>query len=148
MKVLFLDIDGVINSTRTCRAYKGFPQDLNEKDLAMFDPVAIQLIRKLCEETNTSIVLSSTWRYYHTAHEIANAFDLPVIDCTPQLDASRGVEIQTWLSEHPEVTKYAIVDDIQQFLPEQQQYFVQTDDEFGLSLRNYYDLYNILKGDE
>lgn len=143
-KILFLDLDGVINSKRTAVAFDGYPHSFSDSDMKRFDHVAIALIRKLCEETDCSIVLSSSWRINSTAHETANALDLPIIDITPVLTVSRGFEINAWLSEHPQVTRFAIVDDIAEMLGDQENNFVQTDDEVGLSLRDYLDLKQIL----
>lgn len=143
-KVLFLDIDGVLNSVRSSVAYNGFPHDFTPKDMAKFDHVAIALIRRLCEVTDCSIVLSSSWRMGSTIHETAGALDLPVFDATPVLPGCRGDEIKAWLSGRPEVTTYAIVDDNSDMLDEQKPYFVKTDEFVGLSLKNYEDLAKLL----
>lgn len=149
MKILFLDIDGVLNSRRTAVACNGYPYDFSDEEMERFDPIAIKLIRKLCKETGCSVVLSSDWRFSFTAHHTANALDLPIIDTTPILQNSkRGCEINAWLSDHPEVTHYAIVDDNNWMLPEQQCNFVQTNEEFGLTLRDYLDLKAILNKEE
>jgi hypothetical protein len=143
-KVLFLDIDGVLNSERTCVAHDGFPHSFSKYDMAMFDHTAIALIRKLCEKTGCSIVLSSTWRLTSTVHEVAEGLDLPVFDATPVLPGIRGLEINAWLSAHPEVTTYAIVDDNSDMMASQMSRFVQTDFQAGLSLRNYQELRHLL----
>lgn len=145
MKILFLDVDGVLNSRRTQIAFDGFPHDFTPAGMAKFDHVAIALIRRLCCETDCSVVLSSDWRYTCSAHETANALDLPVIDVTPRLPGSRGLEINAWLAAHPSVLSFAIVDDIAQMLPSQQAQFVQTDELHGLTLTDYLDLKRILK---
>lgn len=142
MKVLFLDIDGVLNSRRSQMAFGAYPHDFS--NMQQFDLVAVGLIRRLCRVTDCSVVLSSDWRYYTTAHLAANALDLPIMDVTPQLNGTRGLEINAWLSAHPEVTRFAIVDDISQFMDSQRPFFVQTDDAFGLTLRDYSDLLAIL----
>ncbi len=144
MKILFLDIDGVLNSKRTRVAFGRFPLDLSPLDISLFDRVALNLIRVLCLETGASIVLSSDWRLDHSAPEVSRALDLPVIGATPKLSRLRGFEINAWLSNNPGVTTFAIVDDIPQMLDSQSANFVQTDDEFGLTLRNYLDLKRIL----
>ncbi|HXP50984.1 MAG TPA: HAD domain-containing protein [Bacteroidia bacterium] len=143
MKVLFLDIDGVINSNRTCYAFGGYPHELDPASMKMFDPVAIRLIQLLCEETGAVVVLSSTWRMHFTCEEIGKAFGLPVLDKTIVLndrDRIRGDEIKEWLDRHPEVTKYANVDDNSDMLADQLFCFVKTDDRDGLSLDNYLSL--------
>jgi len=149
MKVLMLDIDGVLNSSRSCVAFNGYPHDYDEKGMSMFDHCAIALIRKLCKETETDIVLSSTWRIHEKNPMVhADGLSLPIIDCTPVLSRTRGVEINAWLAAHPEVTCYAIVDDNSDMLPAQRPYFVQTDFNAGLSLENYLDLKKILTAGE
>ena len=47
MKVLLLDIDGVLNSARTCTAFGGFPVRLDH--LEAFDKVALGMIQRLCD---------------------------------------------------------------------------------------------------
>jgi hypothetical protein len=145
-KVLFLDIDGVLNSHRTAYATKGFPHGFDDAQKQKFDWIAVGLIRRLCEETNTSIVLSSSWRIIHTVHECANGLDLPIFDATPRLCGIRGDEIQEWLNRHPEVEQYAIVDDDSDMLESQKDHFVQTSHADGLSYAGYQALHRILEG--
>lgn len=145
-KILFLDIDGVLNSERSATAFGGYPHSFSASDMARFDHVALALVRRLCRVTSASVVLSSDWRYSFTAHQVANAFDLPVMDLTPRLPATRGKEIATWLEAHPEVERFAIVDDVPQMFEEQAANFVLTDPAVGLSLNNYSALLRILGG--
>lgn len=145
-KVLFLDIDGVLNSTRSVIAHQGFPHGFDKKNMAKFDHVAINMVRKLCEETDCSIVLSSSWRILHSVHECANGLDLPIFDKTPGGGGNRGKQIQEWLDEHPEVTSYAIVDDDGDMLFEQYPRFVKTNCNEGLTYKDYLALKGILGG--
>lgn len=147
-KVLFLDIDGVLNSKRSGLALGGRPRCFSAADMKRFDHVAVGLIRQLCKETGCAIVLSSDWRLDHTAQETAIALDLPVIDVTPRLPGTRGFEVNAWLNAHPHVTQFAIVDDIPQMFDVHERNFVLTDDDFGLSLGNYRELKGILMGKE
>ena len=117
MKVLFLDFDGVLNSSRTCAAFDGYPFDL-ERDFSQFDHVAIALIQKVCEKTDCKVVVSSTWRLGTPAKLMIEKLKLPIIGRTPTtpelglpMSSGRGNEIEAWLETHPEVTTYAIVDD-------------------------------------
>lgn len=148
-RVLFLDIDGVLNSRRSAVATGGYPHGFDDSEMVRFDLIAIALVRKLCREAKAKIVLSSTWRYHFPIWKIAEELDLPIVGCTPRPSEcdymNRGQEIAQWLAEHPAATRYAIVDDINAMLPEQQQYFVQTNEEFGLSLADYERLLTILK---
>jgi hypothetical protein len=146
-KVLFLDIDGVINSRRTVIATDGFPHDFSESGKKKFDWIAVGMIRDLCEREKASIVLSSTWRLMHSVHECANGLDLPIFDKTPSLPGVRGEEIRDWLDRHPEVEQYAIVDDNSDMLESQMEHFVQTSEEEGLSFSDYAALGRILRGE-
>jgi hypothetical protein len=147
-KVLFLDIDGVLNSGRTAAATGGYPYCFDEANKARFDWIAVGLIRKLCEKEDASIVLSSSWRRGKNAvHECANGLDLPIFDKTLDLPGVRGEEIQDWLNRHPEVTHYAIVDDNSDMLESQKEHFVQTSMEDGLSFSDFAALGRILRGE-
>lgn len=154
MKILFLDIDGVINSERTRVALGGYPSDFTPAERGKFDHVAIALIARLCRITGARIVLSSAWRNLFSVDECATELALPIIDQTPVLGADvykngvqRGDEIQAWLDQHPEVTHYAIVDDMADMLEHQQERFVRTDPDNGLSYRDYTVLQNLLEAD-
>jgi len=137
MKVLFLDIDGVLNSTRSCIANKGYPHDFSPEGMPMFDSIAVSLIRGLCARGGVSVVVSSAWRITHHWDAIGRALELPTMDRTPSLLGVRGDEIAHWLEAHPEVTQYAIVDDDADMLPEQFPFFVKTDGHEGLSYANF-----------
>ena len=145
-KILFLDIDGVINSQRTCIAFNGYPHNFCAVDMAKFDHVAIALIRKLCHIAGCNVVLSSSWRYTFRVDATGEALDLPMIGATPKSKGfdTRGEEIDYWLKEHPDVTHYAIVDDCEKMLPHQDQFYVQTDPDIGLTLADYKRLLSIL----
>ena len=58
MKIIFLDIDGVLNSDIYYRKV-----DRSVKDWTRFDPKAVELINKLIDEFSAKIVVSSTWRF-------------------------------------------------------------------------------------
>lgn len=146
LKVLFLDIDGVLNSIRTEVASNGYPHSFSAFDMERFDRVAIALVRRLCRETDCSVVLSSDWRYNYSAHQAANALDLPIMDVTPMdVTGTRAMEIAAWLAAHPEVATYAIVDDIPDIEDLHGERWVLTDPAAGLSLANYSALLRLLR---
>lgn len=144
MKVIFLDIDGVLNSRRSCCAFGNFPHGYTPEQLAKFDWVAVGLVRKACAQSGAQIVLSSAWRKIYDWQEGAKALTLPIIDKTPSMTGIRGLEINAWLAAHPEVTGYAIIDDNSDMLPEQMANFVHTDERDGFLLKDYERLLNIL----
>lgn len=144
MKVVFLDIDGVLNSHRTCIAFNGYPHDLTAADLGMFDLVALGLIRNIVETARAKIVLSSSWRLTHHWAAVGTALDLPIIDETPRLTGPRGAEIAWWLGRHPEVETFAIIDDDADMLDGQLSCFVHTSGFDGFTWANAERLSSIL----
>jgi len=103
MKVIFLDIDGVLNCKRTHNPRK-FPYIVDETLLAR--------LLKLCETSGAEIVLSSTWRYDPVGLLAAKHFGVPFIDVLPDLKhRPRRDEIYAWLSLKPNVNRYVVVDD-------------------------------------
>lgn len=151
-KVIFLDIDGVINTKDWhSRMTKDTPKD--EYGYA-FDPVAVANLAHILDETDADIVISSSWKFYGVPKlrkmwEIRN---LPgtILDITPntvsdemllnanldemELGVCRGNEIKEWLSKHKgEVSNYVIIDDFDDLLPEQEEHTVLTDSLIGIT---------------
>lgn len=60
MNILFLDIDGVLNSKGSLI---GIGPSIPEKDplRVIFDPVAMGLLREMCKECEMKIYIHSTW---------------------------------------------------------------------------------------
>jgi hypothetical protein len=103
MKVVFLDIDGVVNSAETPNPRK-FPY--------MADDRLVKRLLQLCERTGAKVVLSSTWRYDPVGLLAARHFQIPFIDVIPDMPGeARHKEIMTWLSSHDDVSRYAVIDD-------------------------------------
>lgn len=157
IKVIFLDIDGVLNTTRSCIANRG--DGATGINVREFDPVGAGMIRSLCIKYDTRIVISSTWRQSglnKTGADISTLLYremnesglLPLLHKdwkTPSLQNRwRGEEINAWLKEHPEILKYAIIDDDNDFQPEQREFFVRTKAEDGLLTQHYRKLGQIL----
>jgi HAD domain in Swiss Army Knife RNA repair proteins len=127
-KILFLDIDGVLNSEAY---YKSSSHKENYS--SRFDPQSVEFIKKLVEEFSLQIVISSTWRYGavdRLMHELKNSELIKYLYhewFTPVIHpAHRGREIKLWLDLHPEVTDYIIIDDDENILEEQMNRFVKT----------------------
>lgn len=116
-KIIFLDVDGVLNSYRNVVADGGFPfpkvhpraQEPRHAEENL-DRLAVGMIRKLCIEFDAQIVLSSTWRMHVNAVEFGKRWDLPIIDCT-DLQMSKPMSIKRWLAENPDVKNYVVLDD-------------------------------------
>lgn len=136
MKVVFLDIDGVLNNRKslTAAATNGiFPT--GNATFHTVDPECVARLRKLIETTGASIVVSSTWRMFmdevHRALEWCGWKDAPIIGRTGNF-GSRGIEIDTWLKHNPDVTQYVILDD-DSFDIHQKTHLVKTMHEAGLT---------------
>lgn len=128
MKVIFLDIDGVLNnkSTKDTFKFKGWNMLGLDKDL-------LSLFKKwLAKRSVYKIVLSSTWRLHQDAREELKRNGIYWIDVTPGFGI-RGKEVSVWLNDNPEVTNYAILDDNDEFSDIQQSHFVQTDPALGIT---------------
>lgn len=111
MKVLFLDIDGVVNCEKTFQRHRG---------VIGIDPYMAFLVGKIVLDTGCKVVLSSSWRHGKMGMDEVERQVVPLLDRTPDSsDGFRGGEIMAWLKEHPEVARYAILDDDSDFFPDQ-----------------------------
>jgi hypothetical protein len=113
MKIIFLDIDGVLNSINYYVSL--FKIDVLPDD--RLDPHSIDLFNKIIDCTGASIVLSSTWRLGKSVSEIQDIFDKHhihghVIGLTPDTDKARGYQIQQWIDEsNIIIDSFIIIDD-------------------------------------
>lgn len=133
MKVVFLDIDGVLLSHRSVVALGRWPNDITPGDIAKFDQIALALLRNFCTAAGAALVLSSTWRITHPWRDVGQALQLPLVGQTPRLLGPRGKEIAAWLADHPAVERYAILDDDSDMLPEQLPFFVKVPGDNGMT---------------
>lgn len=111
MKVLFLDIDGVANcATTTVRHNKYIG----------IDPLMAFRIGKIQLDTGCEFVLSSAWRLFPDGRDEVEKRIAKMYDVTPRDgNGYRGEEVNRWLALHPEVTRYAIIDDASDFYDDQ-----------------------------
>ena len=91
MKVLFLDVDGVLNSSQD-----GFTIKLGtDKHL--------ELLKQIVDKTDAKIVLSSSWRISNKTksfiENMLKEYGMSIMSSTPDLGSSRGEEIKKWLRE-------------------------------------------------
>ena len=134
IKVIFLDIDGVLNVYGI--EYDEYGQIFHEH--------LVDNLRRIIDETGAKIVISSTWRFYglKRMQEMWKFRNLPgevidiTIDCYDLIkegrfefydDVMRGHEIQDWIDDNSHrLENYVILDDDNDFLPEQRGNFVRT----------------------
>ena len=153
-KVIFLDIDGVLNTERQHERCVEAGLAYVDNFGYAFDPVSVANLKRIVDETGADIVISSSWKFWglSTMQKLWASRELPgkIIDVTPNnvsdemllsvdldlmdLPAGKGSEIKEWLSTNgSRVTSYAILDDLPDMLPEQQSHFVQTDPRIGIT---------------
>ena len=91
------------------------------------------LVDRIIQATGCKVVLSSTWRLFEESRKEVAKQVCEFIDVTPRLFSGiyapkeRGHEIKQWLDQHPEVTRYAILDDNSDMLEEQLPNFFKTE---------------------
>lgn len=128
LKILFLDIDGVLNSDDFYNNQRENKKEWEEVTypLTEFDPKCIERLNRIVEETNAKIVISSDWRFTEGLENILFMAGLkkPIFDTTPYYFGKRDKEIEIWLNNH-DVIKYVIVDDNDFFTKEQHEHFIK-----------------------
>jgi hypothetical protein len=133
MKVIFLDIDGVICLSHEwgsrMRKIKRWELEGGEGEppvtirLDDFNKMAVDVLNDIILTSGADIIISSDWRLYATLDEMKDLFyQFGVIkgpiDFTPELQTVtkradiRVDEINLWLSNHPEVTNWVAIDDL------------------------------------
>ena len=164
MGIIFLDIDGVLNS----RLYYESPRyDYNkdsvdplERKLSDIDPKSIEFLNDLIEKTGAKVVITSTWRRYYTIVELSELFKKrgfvgEILDKTPTCgsDCLRGNEILRWVKENEtligrhyhEFNDYVILDDDSDMLYWQRNNFIVVDGYVGLTPNICYKAERVLK---
>ena len=104
MKVLFLDIDGVL-VTSDCE-WDSFRQ------CHKFNTDCVTQLKRVIQETGCQIVVDSTWRLRGLKwiqQFFKHVVGIEILDITKELKG-RGEEILEWVSRH-DVTKFIAVDD-------------------------------------
>ena len=103
MKVIFLDIDGVLNCAKTPNPRK-LPY--------IADPRLLRRFARLVERSKAKVVLSSTWRYDPAGLFSARHWGIHFIDVIPDMPGKpRRDEILAWLRHHPRVKRFVVIDD-------------------------------------
>ncbi len=99
-----------------------------------FDTKAVKVLNNILEDTGAEIVVSSDWRYHATLEELGDYYISQGIIKRPidvtgmfnelypkewqrlrnyaELEYERTMEIKHWLNNHPEVTHWVAVDDL------------------------------------
>lgn len=156
VKVLFLDIDGVLVSTDNSLSWHpsyGERASVDNQYRDHFDPRCVNWLKGIVNLTGCKIIISSTWRN-RMEDKPTGKFErmwrrrkMPdvVIGATPHIfkkgkgTVKRGYEIRLWLQSQKQykVTHYCIIDDGGDMLREQRKNFVQTNSDIGLTEESF-----------
>lgn len=119
MRVLFLDIDGVLNSAR-------YDAERRTRAMGNVDETRLPLLNRIVEETGALIVLSTSWRVHWDPDparcapewveigDLFPAYGLEIYDKTPSYPGNnRDCEVRDWLRAHGDaVESFVILDDV------------------------------------
>jgi len=140
VNIVFLDIDGVLNNVASLA-----------EGIHLLPEKAI-LVHRICQETDARIVISSSWRIGRSLNRMQDLLQCAgcwstVLDVTRELPGPRGNEIQDWLdSGVVNIDNYLILDDDDDMLDSQREFFIHTDIQTGLMSRELPRAIEILNG--
>lgn len=122
-----------------------------------FNKKAIKILNEIIEETGCEIVVSSDWRLHANLEELGDyyisqgiikrpiAFTDIFEDIFPKewnafrfrADLERSMEINHWLDNHPEITNWVAVDDLNMSLEFLSKYFSDNESDKNPGLSNF-----------
>ena len=163
-KVIFLDIDGVLNSN--------FGNDSPQTEISdgtLIDEEKIKLLASLVKETGSEIILHSGWRFWFDNElkplctqsnklvELLEKENLYISGITPDLTTEeirktkkfslvKADEILLWINLHNSVTEWAVLDDLDLHNDQIKRHQVKMDPTIGLTLENVKQAVKILLG--
>lgn len=143
MKIIFLDVDGVLNSWGT--------EERAPSGCVFVDTYLVRNLARVLEETDAKVVLSSTWRYewgnidqtcsadFLALRDECRINGIEFFDKTPAIGngADRDAEIKAWLAanSHLEIEKYIAIDDETYLFRNDPSYLIHIDPAVGLNYR-------------
>ena len=110
MKVIFLDIDGVLNNANT--------KDRTPDKFIGIEDIFVKRLVDIVRSTKAKVVLSSSWRmmkedepdYIYMIDKLKSK-GIELYDYTTKKGWNRAEQIKNWLSDKPEVDNFIILDD-------------------------------------
>ena len=115
MKVIFLDVDGVLN--------EAYSRSKSPSGCIGIDDDKVELLKQIVDETDAKIVLTSTWKRNWSRNEEMCSADalylnkklarcgLKIVDKTIDDIFNRGEGIAKWLDVHPSFDTWIVLDD-------------------------------------
>ena len=158
-KVLFLDFDGVLNTEKYQAELRAAGNSGCDDFGQLFDPEAVENLKMILDAVpNVLLVINSSWKLegLNLMKALWKARELPgsIHDITPDyvpdllsidlesyeniaLLAGKGNEVKQWLSNNaPEGCSYVILDDVPDFLPEQEEHLICVNPITGITMED------------
>lgn len=148
MKLIFLDIDGVLNNDKFLKRLRGVSVDYyTDKVLygsMMIDKFAVRRLQQIVSATDARIVISSSWREVFSLDEIREMLDgklkslntesmLDIIGRTMSNLTTRRNQIVSWLNSTCEdIEAFVILEDCEDMY-ELEKFTVRTSPATGLT---------------
>jgi hypothetical protein len=156
-KLIFLDIDGVLNTPDDWVAAKVLPDHINTTNATteIINRTKVGVLKYLVEETGAEIVLTSTWRFFGDKTNRMMKLcgwedfsDIMISQTTRDGAGHRDEEVMQWLRENDQTTdKFVILDDIApvHWHPSLHKHLVHIDNTIGLRFTDVEKAKEILK---
>ncbi len=154
MKVIFLDIDGVLNSN--------FWNDTHKREISdgtLIDEDKVMMLGQLIRNTNATVILHSGWRFWfdrdvkplrREAERLIEMFekeDIKIDGVTPdhtteeirkskKFSLVKASEILAWISQHDNIENWIVIDDLDLHNEEVRKHQIFTDAKIGLTVEN------------
>ena len=145
MRYIFIDFDGVLNTEKHQAYLRASGMNTCDGYGPIFDPDAIENLKSiLAKVPDCHIVIISSWKFEgeDRMRKLWQDRNLPGVlaGITPtlipesldDLYAGKGREIKVWLSNN-QATQYVILDDVPDFLMEQESYYIEISPNVGLT---------------
>ena len=140
-KIIFLDIDGVLNSKHDYLRNKVMIKLYNQiyeygieyefkRRLLDINLYKLELLKKIVYETNAKIVITSEWKHldiYPLIEDYLINKGLPIVGTTSDFGPNRGKEIKDFLIKNKIDSFVIINDNVSVYLQELENYLVKTD---------------------
>lgn len=152
MKLIFLDVDGVLNSEEYIvkehdrLGHEAYTQIYLRQGGIPFDPKCLRFLRYIIDKTNALICVSSTWRLSEDQRKRLNMvlgnYADRIIGYTVHLgvEKARGQEIEQFLNSLKEIKcpleNYIILDDDNDMLEDQMKHLILTNYKTGLTMED------------
>jgi hypothetical protein len=162
-KIIFLDFDGVLltaGDTVTQIDFDGLTTE-NYLNTVVFTNDCVRNLNALLNATQAKLVMSTSWAGQATISMIGNCLERNNIDPTNifeyelgaegdwktprKLTSQRHHEIKWWMSDHPEIKKWAVLDDDPSVRHIEQSHVIKTNPEFGFGSKDLIKALKILK---